>query len=125
MSNTMNGSMVGGSVADEVLNVGRRRGLPQGDALRRLLRGRPADPPWSRPALIGVTVLTAALLLWSLTRSGYANTYYASAVYAGSHSWSALFFNAVDLSQYVSIDKTPLAVWMMSLSARVFGFKAA
>ncbi|MDX6668581.1 MAG: hypothetical protein QOK04_1961, partial [Solirubrobacteraceae bacterium] len=91
-------------------------------ALRRLLRGRPADPPWSRPALIGVTVLAAALLLWSLTRSSYANTYYASAVYAGSHSWSALFFNAVDLSQYVSIDKTPLAVWMMSFSARIFGF---
>ncbi|MDX6642678.1 MAG: hypothetical protein QOD76_640, partial [Solirubrobacteraceae bacterium] len=63
-------------------------------------------------------------LLWSLTRSGYANTYYASAVYAGSHSWSAMFFNAVDLSQYVSIDKTPLAVWMMSLSARIFGFSS-
>jgi 4-amino-4-deoxy-L-arabinose transferase-like glycosyltransferase len=87
-----------------------------------LLRGQPAAPPWSRPALLGVALLAAVLMLWGLTANGYANTYYALAVYAGSHSWSALFYNALDLSGYVSIDKTPLSIWMMALSARVFGF---
>lgn len=97
-------------------------GLSAGERVRALLRGRPADPPWSRPALLGVALLAAALMLWGLTANGYANTYYASAVYAGSHSWSALFYNALDLSGYVSIDKTPLSIWMMALSVRVFGF---
>src|SRR5947209_7788602 len=96
--------------ADELkLGLRARHGWSPRAASRRLLRGRPADPVWSRPALLGVTVLAAVLMLWSVTRSGYANTYYASAVYAGTRSWSALFFNALDLSQYVSIDKTPLA----------------
>ncbi len=92
------------------------------ERLRALLRGRPADSPWSRPALLGVALLAAALMLWGLTANGYANTYYASAVYAGSHSWSAFFYDALDLSRYVALDKTPLSIWMMSLSARIFGF---
>ncbi len=94
------------------------------ERLRALLRGRPADPPWSRPALLGVALLAAVLMLWGLTVNGYANTYYASAVYADSHSWSAFLYNALDLSRYVSIDKTPLSIWMMALSARVFGFSS-
>jgi 4-amino-4-deoxy-L-arabinose transferase-like glycosyltransferase len=94
------------------------------ERLRALLRGRPADPPWSRPALIGVALLAAVLMLWGLTANGYANTYYSSAVYAASHSWSAFFYNALDLSRYVSMDKTPLSIWMMALCARVLGFSS-
>ncbi len=94
------------------------------ERLRALGRGRPADPPWSRPALLGVALLAAVLMVWGLTVNGYANTYYASAVYADSHSWSAFLYNALDLSRYVSIDKTPLSIWMMALSARVFGFSS-
>jgi len=94
------------------------------ERLRARLRGRPADPPWSRLALLGVALLAAVLMLWGLTVNGYANTYYASAVYADSHSWSAFLYNALDLSRYVSIDKTPLSIWMMALSARVFGFSS-
>ncbi|MFI5003802.1 MAG: glycosyltransferase family 39 protein [Solirubrobacterales bacterium] len=96
--------------------------LSAGDRLRALLRGRPADPPWARLALIGVALLAGVLMLWNLTANGYANTYYASAVYAGSHSFSALFYDALDLSRYVALDKTPLSIWMMALSARLFGF---
>jgi 4-amino-4-deoxy-L-arabinose transferase-like glycosyltransferase len=99
------------------------RGL-RARGLRALLRGRPADPPWARPALLGIALLAAVLMLWGLTVNGYANTYYASAVYADSHSWSAFLYNALDLSRYVSIDKTPLSIWMMALSVRVFGFSS-
>src|SRR5437588_374955 len=78
------------------------------DALRRLVRGQPADPAWSRPALIAVAALGGGLMLWALTANGYANTYYSSAVYAGSKSWAAFFYDAIDPSRYVSLDKTPL-----------------
>ncbi len=46
------------------------------------VRGREADPAWSRPLLWLVAVLAGALTFWGLTRNGYANTYYAEAAQA-------------------------------------------
>ncbi len=80
------------------------------------------EPAWSRPALIVVVALAAALMLVDVTRSGYGNSYYATGALAASHSWSALFDNAADLGGYVSLDKGPLPDWLMGLSGRVFGF---
>jgi 4-amino-4-deoxy-L-arabinose transferase-like glycosyltransferase len=71
-----------------------------------------------------VTAFAAVLMTWGLARNGYANTYYASAVYAASKSWTSFFLNALDLSGYVTVDKTPLSVWLMALSARIFGFSS-
>jgi 4-amino-4-deoxy-L-arabinose transferase-like glycosyltransferase len=79
-------------------------------------------PGWSRPALIAVIALAAALTLIDVTRSGYGNTYYAAGALAASRSWSALLNNAADLGGYVSLDKGPLPDWLMGLSGRVFGF---
>jgi 4-amino-4-deoxy-L-arabinose transferase-like glycosyltransferase len=84
--------------------------------------GREDQPAWSRPALIAVIVLAAALMLIDVTRSGYGNSYYAAGALAASHSWSALFNNAADLGGFVSLDKGPLPDWLMGLSGRVFGF---
>jgi 4-amino-4-deoxy-L-arabinose transferase-like glycosyltransferase len=81
-----------------------------------------SDPAWSLPCLAAVAGLAAVLMVWCLARNGYANTYYSSAVYAASRSWSAFGFGALDLSGFVSVDKTPLSIWMMALSARLFGF---
>jgi 4-amino-4-deoxy-L-arabinose transferase-like glycosyltransferase len=81
------------------------------------------DPPgWSRPALIAVIALAAALTLIDVTRSGYGNTYYAAGALAASRSWSVLLDNAADLGGYVSLDKGPLSDWLMGLSGRLFGF---
>jgi 4-amino-4-deoxy-L-arabinose transferase-like glycosyltransferase len=83
-----------------------------------------SEPAWSRPALIFVTALAAALMLLDVTRSGYGNSYYATGALAASHSWSALFNNAADLGGFVSLDKGPLPDWLMGLSGRVFGFSS-
>ncbi len=90
--------------------------------LRRLARGREADPAWSRPLLWLVAVLAGALTFWGLTRNGYANTYYAEAAQAASHSWKAWLTNAVDTSGSDSLDKGPLSNMLMGLSGRLFGF---
>jgi 4-amino-4-deoxy-L-arabinose transferase-like glycosyltransferase len=91
-------------------------------SFRRLARGREADPAWSRPLLWLVAVLAGALTFWGLTRNGYANTYYAEAAQAASHSWKAWLTNAVDTSGSDSLDKGPLSNMLMGISGRLFGF---
>ena len=101
---------------------GRPDSPPRAARLRSLVRGREADPAWVRPALLGVLALAAALCLWNLTINGYSNTYYAAAAKAASESWKAWFFGALDPGSFITVDKPPLSLWLMGLSARVFGY---
>ncbi len=89
-----------------------------------LVRGRAGDAAWARPAMVGVGLLAAVLYVWNLTISGYANTYYSAAALAGSQSWSAWFFGSIDSSNFITIDKPPLAVMLMGLSVRIFGLSS-
>jgi 4-amino-4-deoxy-L-arabinose transferase-like glycosyltransferase len=97
---------------------------PRPSRLRGLVRGRPDDPRWIRPALLAVVVAAALLLLWDLTASGYSNTYYAAAARAGSVSWKAWFFGSLDPGSFITVDKPPLSLWLTGLSARVLGFSS-
>jgi hypothetical protein len=56
-----------------------------------------------RPALLGVIAVAALLCLWDLTVSGYSNTYYAAAAKAGSESWQAWFFGALDPGSFITV----------------------
>ena len=95
------------------------------DRMRSLARGRPGDPPWVRPGLLVLLAAAAALCLWNLTINGYGNDYYAAAVRAGSESWKAWFFGALDPGSFITVDKPPLSLWVMGLSSRVFGYSSA
>jgi 4-amino-4-deoxy-L-arabinose transferase-like glycosyltransferase len=103
-----------------------RAGWPERRAGRatRLLWGRPGDPAWARPALLGLLLATAVLYLVGLSRSGYANDFYAAAVQAGTKSWKAFLFGSVDSSNFITVDKTPASLWVMELAGRVFGFNS-
>jgi 4-amino-4-deoxy-L-arabinose transferase-like glycosyltransferase len=92
--------------------------------LARLLRGRDGDPRWARPALLALLVLTAALYTVGLSRNGWANDFYAAAVQAGTRSWKAFFFGSFDSSNFITVDKTPASLWVMEISARVFGLSS-
>jgi 4-amino-4-deoxy-L-arabinose transferase-like glycosyltransferase len=85
----------------------------------------PAIPPrtqrWALLALLGGT---AVLYLWQLGDSGWANAYYSAAAQAGSQSWEAWFFGSTDAANSITVDKTPAALWVMGLSARIFGVSA-
>src|SRR5216110_176435 len=70
-------------------------------------------------ALMAVTFL---LYVWGLDRNGWANAYYAAAVQAGTQSWKAFFFGSLDASNFITVDKSPAFLWVMEISARLFGF---
>jgi 4-amino-4-deoxy-L-arabinose transferase-like glycosyltransferase len=89
-----------------------------------LLRGRPEDPSWVRPALLALLAATAVLYLWGLGASGWANAFYSAAAQAGTRSWTALLFGSSDAANFITVDKAPAALWVMGLSARLFGVNA-
>ena len=91
---------------------------------RSLVRGRADDPAWARPLLIALLALTAIAYLIDLTTSGYANSFYAAAVQAGTKSWKAFFFGSIDSSNFITVDKPPASLWVMELSGRIFGFSS-
>jgi 4-amino-4-deoxy-L-arabinose transferase-like glycosyltransferase len=82
---------------------------------------RPADPRWVRPALVGLLAVTAVGYLWDLAASGWANAFYSAAAQAGMVSWKAFFYGSSDAGNSITVDKTPLALWVMGISARIFG----
>jgi len=79
---------------------------------------------WTRASLLGLLVLTAALYLWGLGASGWANSFYSAAVLAGTKSWKAFLFGSFDASNFITVDKPPASLWVMDLSARLFGVNA-
>ncbi|MFG2826476.1 ArnT family glycosyltransferase [Streptomyces sp. NPDC048434] len=83
-----------------------------------------SDARWARPALLALLLVTAALYLWSLSSSGYANQFYSAAVQAGSESWKAFFFGSSDAANSITVDKPPAALWPMALSVRLFGLSS-
>jgi 4-amino-4-deoxy-L-arabinose transferase-like glycosyltransferase len=89
--------------------------------LRRLIRGRQTDPAWVRPALLALLGATALLYLWDLGASGWANSFYSAAVQAGTKSWKAFFFGSSDAANSITVDKPPASLWVMEISARIFG----
>ena len=66
----------------------------------------------------------AVLYLWDLSASGYANSFYAAAVQAGTENWKAWFFGSLDSSNFITVDKPPASLWVMGLSGRIFGFNS-
>ncbi|MEU6273671.1 glycosyltransferase family 39 protein [Streptomyces populi] len=90
--------------------------VPAGPAERA-----PASPRWSLPALLAVLVLAAVLYSWNLSASSL-NSFYSAAVLSGTQSWKAWFFGSLDAGNFITVDKPPFALMIMSLSCRVFGF---
>ncbi|MEU9223002.1 glycosyltransferase family 39 protein [Streptomyces massasporeus] len=78
-------------------------------------------PRWSLPALLAILALAAVLYSWNLSGSGL-NSFYSAAVLSGTESWKAWFFGSLDAGNFLTVDKPPLALMVMGLSCRVFGY---
>ncbi len=77
-----------------------------------------------RVALIALLAATGLLYLWGLGNSGWANSFYSAAAQAGSESWKAFFFGSSDAANSITVDKTPLSLWPMAISIRLFGLSS-
>jgi len=135
MSSTYLHRPSGGSPSDDpaahATDLDERRSEPLTDVQEHpKRRDRPesqerrTDPGWARPALIALLLGTAIAYMWDLSASGYANSFYAAAVQAGTKSWKAMFFGSIDSSSFITVDKPPGSLWVMEMSGRIFGFSS-
>ncbi|APX01497.1 glycosyltransferase family 39 protein [Arthrobacter sp. QXT-31] len=86
----------------------------------RILLGN--QPGWIRPSAAALLAFTAILYLWNLEATGYANSFYAAAIQAGTKDWTALLFGSLDAGNAITVDKPPAALWVPALAGRIFGF---
>ena len=108
-----------------MLGSSRRVGVGAALARRRasasmLVRGLAR----ARLELIALVAVAAFLNLWSLKTNAYANQFYSAADRSMSGSWHLFLYASMDPSGVMSIDKTPLAVWVQALSVRAFGLSS-
>ncbi len=81
--------------------------------------------PLLRPehaALGGILLLSGLLELVRVGQNGYANVFYSAAVKSMLRSWHLFFFASSDPNGFITVDKPPLALWLETLSAKIFGF---
>jgi hypothetical protein len=104
-------------------------GVPAADAVpaaasrRRweFWRSPEGQPPWARPALLGIAAVAALLYARNLSGAGLA-PFYSVAVKSMSVSWKAFFYGAFDPKATITIDKLAGSFLPQALSARIFGF---
>ena len=99
-------------------------GVPAAAAGRRrweFWRSPEGQPPWARPALLGIAAVAALLYARNLAGAGLA-PFYSVAVKSMSVSWKAFFYGAFDPKATITIDKLAGSFLPQALSARIFGF---
>jgi len=89
----------------------------------QLWRSPDGQPPWARPALLGIAAVAALLYAWNIRQAGLA-PFYSVAVKSMSVSWKAFIFGALDPKATITIDKLAGSFLPQALSARVFGYSA-
>ncbi|MCD1258932.1 glycosyltransferase family 39 protein [Paenibacillus athensensis] len=72
-------------------------------------------------ALLAIAGLAAVLNGFGIWRETYANAYYTSAVTSMLQSFHLFFFASFDPGGFVTVDKPPVAFWVQTASAFVFG----
>ena len=92
-----------------------------GGSLRSNTRLRWQTFPWRRASIVALLALATILYVWDLGASGWGNSFYAAAVQAATKSWKAFLFGSFDSSNFITVDKPPASLWVMDISARIFG----
>ena len=105
------------SASSQTATLPGQRGEPAG-ALERL-RGRLG---LHHVALAAVLVVAAVLDTHRLAQNGYGNIFYSAGDKSMLRSLHNFFFVSFDPGGLITVDKPPLALWLQTLSAKLFGF---
>lgn len=98
--------------------------LSRADAAEIAPADAPRFPLRERFAVVALLVAAAALYLWNLSASGWANAFYSAAAQAGADNWTAMLFGSSDAGNAITVDKTPGALWIADASVRIFGLSS-
>lgn len=82
----------------------------------KLLKGKRIDP-----LLIGIVLLAAILNIYGIWNDQSANAYYTAAVTSMLQSFHNFFFASFDPGGFVTVDKPPVAFWVQTIFAAIFG----
>ncbi|HEV8030003.1 MAG TPA: glycosyltransferase family 39 protein [Stellaceae bacterium] len=77
---------------------------------------------WPRICLAAILAVAAALRFWRLGETGFITPYYLAGVRSMMAGWHNFLFNSFDPAGFVSLDKPPVAFWIQTASAELFGF---
>lgn len=75
-----------------------------------------------RVALSIILLLAGVLSVFGIWNEGYGNTFYAASVKSMLASWKNFFFVSFDPGGWITVDKPPVAFWIQTAFAKVFGF---
>lgn len=90
--------------------------------IRRLRREFSSRSTTEKITIGSILFGTLVLYGYGALQNGYANSFYAAAVQAGTVSWKAFFYGSLDASNFITVDKPPVSLWAMEISTRIFGF---
>ncbi|WP_353854470.1 glycosyltransferase family 39 protein [Bacillus sp. Bos-x628] len=71
--------------------------------------------------LFFILILSAILNIYHIWKDDTVNAYYTATVTSMMQSWHNFFFASFDPAGYVTVDKPPLAFWLQTISAKIFG----
>ena len=74
-------------------------------------------------ALFGIVLLSFFLNFYLIGQNGYGNAYYAAAIRSMTQSVKNFFFISFDPAGVVSVDKSPLGLWVQALFVLIFGYQ--
>ena len=74
--------------------------------------------------IVHICILLISFLLgiYMVAKGDYNNSYYAAGVKSMLVNFHNFFFNSYDPAGFISIDKPPLAFWIQTMSAKLFGY---
>lgn len=82
----------------------------------------PLNAVHARIGLGAICVLAGVLYAWGMGTAGWGNPYYSAAVKSMSANLTNFVFGSFDPLGVVTVDKPPMALWPMVVSAAIFGY---
>lgn len=71
--------------------------------------------------LIVILLMAAWFYGWNIWKAGSANDYYTAAIVSMTQSWHNFWYAAFDPAGFITVDKPPVALWIMAIFAKIFG----
>ncbi|HIZ96764.1 MAG TPA: glycosyltransferase family 39 protein, partial [Candidatus Ligilactobacillus excrementavium] len=73
------------------------------------------------PYLLVILLLALFLYGWNIWKADSANSFYTAAITSMTQSFKNFWYASFDPAGYITVDKPPVALWFMAISAKIFG----